>query len=316
MSSPAKATVLRAVLVDEASAKIALALGRPSKSESKSVTLSSGDMTTEAIVSRIKELSKLRDEILQLMRQVNLTREGSPGLIDQLDCDSALESARRELDESRSHYQEAQGTIEKVQRQIDDSRKRITAMTEISQTGFATDQLESDSGDFRRVLGRLPLKKLESARKAVQSQFRDQVILAVGNKKQDALYILVAAPKDRFSQALQMLLLYDLTPIDIPEYNSPDVKSEIQREEGRVSILAKELDELKLQLDDLRKTAGLALNRRLDQVVDSLMLLRAVLKLGEGTKASQIYAHLERIPPSETVNNLSRKGIIELESSS
>jgi vacuolar-type H+-ATPase subunit I/STV1 len=315
MSVPGKITILRAILPNDASTE-SLGLGTFSKTESRSITLTSGQMTTEALVGRIKQLSKLRDEILQVMRQVNLTREGSPGLIDKLDYDSELELARQELDESRNQYQEVQGRTEKVQRQIDETRKRITALTEINQTGFATDQLESNAGDFRRVLGRLPLKKLESVQKAMQSQFKDQVILAVGNKKQDSLYILVAVPRERSSHALQTLLLYDFTSIDIPEYNSPDARSEIQREEDRVGGLVKELDELKLQLDDLRKKAGLTLNRKLDQVVDALMLLRAVLKLGEGTEASQIYTHLERIPPSETVNNLSRKGIIELESSS
>ena len=83
-----------------------------------------------------------------------------------------------------------------------------------------------------------------------------------------------------------------------------------------MKVLSKELHELKLQLDDLRKKAGQILNRRLDQVVDALMLLRAILKLGEGTQASRIYAQLEKVLPAETVNNLSRRGIIELESSS
>ena len=133
---------------------------------------------------------------------------------------------------------------------------------------------------------------------------------------QDAFYILVAAPKDKSSQALQTLLLYDFTPIEIPEYKSPDVKSEIQTEEERAKVLSKELDEIKLRLDELRKKAGQTLNRRLDQVVDALMLLRGILKLGEGTQATRIYAHLEKIPPAETVNNLSRRGVIELESSS
>ena len=316
MSSPAKSIVLRAILADDSSVKIVMSLGTLGKTESKRVPLSSGKLTTEQIVGGIKELSKLRDEILQVMRQLNLAREGNPSLVDQLDYDSELESARRELDEARSQYQEVQGRIEKVQRQIDDSKKRIATLSEISQTGFETDQLESDVGDFRRVLGRLPVKKLESAQKAIQSQFKDQFVLAVGNKKQDALYILVAAPKDRSSQALQTLLLYDFTPIQIPEYNSLDVKSKIQSGEVGVTVLAKEFDELKLQLGDLRKKTGLTLNQRLDQVVDALMLLRGILKLGERTQASQIYAHLERVPPAETVSNLSRKGIIELESSS
>ena len=148
------------------------------------------------------------------------------------------------------------------------------------------------------------------------SQFKDQAILAVGNKKQDTFYTLVAAPKDKASQALQALLLYDFAPIEIPEYKSPDAKSEIQREEDRAKALAKELGELEPQLDDLRRKAGQTLNRRLDEVVDAVMLLRGILKLGEGTQASRIYARLERVLPAETMTNLSKRGIIELESSS
>jgi len=316
MSTPAKNIVLRAILADDASVKMATALGTPGKTESKRIALTSEQLTTEQIVGRIKELSKLRDEIVQVMRQFNLTREAGPSVGDQLDYDSELESAKRELDEARNQYQEVQGRIDKIQRQIDDSKKRIAALTEISQTGFATDQLESEAEDFRRVLGRLPAKKLEAAQKAVQSQFKDQAILAVGNKKQDSFYVLVAAPKDKSSQALQTLLLYDFTPIQIPEYKSQDVKSGIQTEEEKAKALAKELDELKLQLDDLRKTAGLTLNQRLDKVVDALMMFRGILKLGEGTQASRIYARLERVLPAEIVNNLSRRGVIELESSS
>lgn len=316
MSTPAKTTVLRAVLPNDAAAKTALAFGIPGKTESNEVTLASGQMTTDAIVGRIKELSKLRDEILQVIRQLNLAREAGPSPIDHLDYDSELDSARRELDEIRNQYQEVQGRIEGVQRQIDDSSKRIAVLTEISQTGFAADQLESEAGEFWRSLGRLPFKKLEPAQKALQSQFTDQAILAVGNKKQDANYILLAAIKDKSSQALQTLLLYDFTPIEIPEYRSRDFKSEAQTQEDRAKVLAKELDELKLQRDELRKKAGQTLNRRLDQVVDALMLLRGILKLGEGAQASRIYAHLEKTLPAETVNNLSRTGIIELESSS
>jgi len=316
MSTPAKNTVLRAILADDASVRMATALGTQGKTESNTIPLTSGQLTTEQIVGRIKELSKVRDEIVQVMRQLNLTREASPSAVDQLDYDSELESAKRELDETREKYQEVQGRIEKIQRQIDDSKKRIAALTEISQTGFATDQLESEAEDFRRLLGRIPVKKLEAAQKAVRSQFKDQAILAVGSKKPDAFYVLVAAPKDKSSQALQTLLLYDFTPIQIPEYKSQDVKSEIQTEEEKANALAKELDELKLQLDDLRKTSGLTLNQRLDKVVDALMMFRGILKLGEGTLASRIYARLERVLPAETVNNLSRRGIIELESSS
>jgi len=316
MSTPAKNSVLRAILADDGSVKMATALGAHGKTESKKIALISGQLTTEQIVGRIKELSKLRDDILQTMRQFNLAREAAPSSADQLDYDSELESAKRELDEARNEYQDLQGKIEKIQRQIDDSKKKIATLTEISQTGFATDQLESEAGDFRKVLGRLPVKKLEAAQKAILSQFKDQAILAIGNKKQDALYILLATPKDNPSQALQTLLLYDFAPVEIPEYKSSDAKSEIQREEDRANALAKELGELEPQLDDLRKKAGQTLNRRLDEVVDALMLLRGILKLGEGTQASRIYARLEKVLPAETMTNLSKRGIIELESSS
>jgi uncharacterized coiled-coil DUF342 family protein len=316
MSAPTKITILRAILPNDGSAKAILGLGTFSKTESRSVTLASGLMTTEALVGRIKQLSKLRDEILQVMRLLNLTREAAPSPAVQLDYDEEIETTDEELDEIRNQYQEIQGKIETAQRQVDDSKKKIAALTEISQTGFAADQLESEAGDFRRSVGRLPVKKSEAAQKALQSQFKDQAALAVGNKKQDAVYILVAAPKDRSSQVLQTLLLYDFAPIEISEHELSDVKSEIQREEDRAKAQSEQLGEFKLQLDDLRRKAEQALNRRLDEVVDALMLLRAILKLGEGTQASRIYLQLEKVLPPEIVDNLSRRGIIELESSS
>jgi len=315
MSTPAKNSVLRAILADDAAVKMVTALAAPGKTESKKIALTSGKMTTEQIVNRIKEFSKVRDEILQVMRQLNLTREAAPSTGDQLEYDSELESAKRELDEARNEYQEVQGKIEKIQRQIDESKKKVAAVTEISQTGFSTDQIEPDDGDFRRVLGRLPVKKLDAGQKALQSQYKDQAVLAIGNRKQDMYYVLLAAPNDKSSQALQTLLLYDFTPIETPEYKSADVKSEIQTEEVNAKALFEELEGLKLQLDDLRRRAGRTLNRRLDEVVDALMLLRGILKLGEGSQASRIYVRLERAP-NETLNSLSRRGVVELESSS
>lgn len=316
MSTSAKSSVLRAILADDDSEKIAKALGTQGETDSKKIPLTSGRLSTEQIVGRIKELSKLRDEILQVMRQLNLAREAAPSSVDQIDYDAELESVRQELEQTRSQYQEVQGRIEKIQRRMDESKKRIAALTEISQTGFATDQLESDAGDFRRVLGRLPVKKLEAAQKATRLQFKDQAIIAVGNKEQDAVYILLATPKDKTSQALQTLLQYDFSSIEIPQYKSRDLGPEVQGEEDTVKALSKELDELKLQLDDLREKANAMLNRRLDEVVDSLMVLRAILKLGEGTQASRIYARLEKVPSPEIVTNLSKRGVIELETSS
>src|SRR2546427_14933 len=111
MSTPAKNGVLRAILADDTSVKMITALTTPGKTESKKIALTFGQLTTEQIVNRIKELSKLRDEILQVMRQVSLTRESTPSTGDQLDFDSNLESAKRELEEARNGYQEVQGQV-------------------------------------------------------------------------------------------------------------------------------------------------------------------------------------------------------------
>ena len=294
--------------------KIATTLGTFGKTESVRIALTSG-LNTEEIASRIKKLSKLRDETLQVMRQVSLTREAGPSPADKLDYNSELESAKQELEDARNQYQEVQAKVERIQKQIEDSKKKMTALIEISETGFAAKQLESGEGEFRRTLGRLPAKKLEAAKKAMQSQFKDQVILAIGDKKQDAVFVLVATPRDKLSQAVQTLLLYDFTPIEIPEYESLDVRSEIQREEAKVKEFSKDLDKVKLQLDDLRKKAGQTLNKKLDDIINALMLLRGILKLGEGTQVSRIYARLERVIPADVVNTLTRKGIVELEPS-
>src|SRR5437667_1838499 len=124
MSTPAKNGVLRAILADDASVKMIAALTTPGKTESKKIALTFGQLTTEEIVHRIKELSKLRDEILQVMRQLNLTRVAAPSTVDQLDYDSELELAKQELDEARNEHQEVQGKIEKIQRQIDESKRK------------------------------------------------------------------------------------------------------------------------------------------------------------------------------------------------
>src|SRR6267378_4021363 len=120
MSSPAKITILRAILPNDASAKAALGLGTFSRTESRSVTLTSGQMTTEALVAGMKELSKLRDEILQVMRQLNLTREAGPSSVDQLDYDEEIEPAHEELDEITNQFQEMQDKIDTTQGQVDD----------------------------------------------------------------------------------------------------------------------------------------------------------------------------------------------------
>jgi uncharacterized coiled-coil DUF342 family protein len=312
MSSPAKAMVLRGILPNDPSMKTALAREAP-KLESNAVTLSSEKMTTEAIVGRIKELSKLRDEIVQVTRQLSISREPGTEPADQLGNYDEVDSIRREIDETRNRYQEIQGKIDGIQRQIDDSKKLISGLTELSRTGFTAEQLESEGGDFHRVLGRVPLKKLEALQKTVQAQLKDQAILAVGTKGKDVAYILIATPKDKSSQALQTLLLHDFSQVEIPEFRSRDTKAAIQGQEDKLKTLTTTIDELKSQQDDLRRTSGKSLNQRLDEISGSQILLRGTLKLGEGAQASRIYARLEKPLPTLTLNELTKRGVIELE---
>ena len=313
MSSPAKSIVLRAILPNDPSVKIALAREGTAPIESDLLTLSSEKMTTEAIVSRIKELSKLRDEIVLAMRQFSILRDPGTKPIDAITYNDDLESIRQDLNETRSRYQDIQGKIEGIQRQIDDSKKLISGLTELSKTGFTSEQLESKVGEFRRILGRVPVKKLETVQKVVHAQLKDQAILAIGNKGKETAYILVATPKDKSSQALQTLLLFDFSQVDIPEYSSVDLDAGIPAEKEKVGALTKEQEELKRQQDDMRNAAALVLNRKLDAIVDSLILLRGTLKLGEGTQASRVYSRLEKALPAATMKELTKKGIIEVE---
>src|SRR5437879_12168934 len=107
MSTPAKNSVLRAILADDAAVKMVTALAAPGKTESKKISLTSGKMTTEQIVNHIKELSKLRPEILHVMRRLNFTREAAHSRGHQLEYHSEVEPAKREPHGPRSEYQEA-----------------------------------------------------------------------------------------------------------------------------------------------------------------------------------------------------------------
>ena len=313
MSSPAKAIVLRAILPNDTLTKTSLGRDGP-KIEADTLTLPSEKMTTEAIVVRIKELSKLRDEILQVIRQLNISREPGAEQADQLGYHVELDSIREEIDDARSRYQEIQTKIDDVQRQIDDSKKLVSGLGELSKTGFTAEQLESQVSDFHRVLGRVPVKKLEAVQKAVQTQLKEQAILAVGSKGKDTAYILVATPNDKSSQALQTLLLHDFSQVEIPEMRADNPQAAIQAQESKLKVLTTELDRLRHMQDETRKVSGLILNRRLDEISDSLILLRGTLKLGEGRQVSRVYTRLEKPLPAPTMNELTKKGIVEVES--
>src|SRR5690348_17406929 len=129
MSSPAKALLLRGIFPNDPAVKTALAREAP-QLESNTLTLSSEKMTTETIVGRIKELSKLRDEVIQVLRHLSIPREPGTEPTNQFGNYDELDPIREEVDETRNRYQEIQGKVDDIQRQIDDSKRLISRSEE------------------------------------------------------------------------------------------------------------------------------------------------------------------------------------------
>ncbi|HEY4657351.1 MAG TPA: hypothetical protein VIH34_02580, partial [Candidatus Bathyarchaeia archaeon] len=59
-----------------------------------------------------------------------------------------------------------------------------------------------------------------------------------------------------------------------------------------------------------RTEAGKTLNELADTVQDSLIILRGVLKLGEGMKASHSFAWLEKAPSAKVIAALLAHGTV------
>lgn len=310
MSAQARGTTLRLIAPQNSSAKIVSSLGPRTKLESTNIVLTAGQLSTEDMVRNIRELTRLRDELSHTLRQLGIPRAPRKNLLESPNFDQIVSEGQKELEVNRRRFQETQSRIETIERQIEETRKQSARISELIQAGFSSGEALSRQGEFTKILGRLPSRKLEVAQRALQSNLKDQVILATGNRTKDMVYILVATPPDKASQALQTLILHDFVQTDTPTSNEPDLnKTSVALEEKR-ETLSRELGTSREELKVFRNEAGEMLNRLADQVQDSLLFLRAVLKMGEGTNAAHAFAWLEKPPQAKLVTALSTQGIL------
>ena len=313
MSNAPKPVTLRLIVPKTISTRVLNSLGPGAKVQAKDLVLNTSKLSTNNIVQSIKEYSKLRDELSQTLRQLGISREGKQQLPELSNLDSRIEEARRKLDDIRVRHQKMQAETDSLERRAEDIKKQITSGNQLADTGFSFDEIASQIPGFRRIIGRLPVKKTEAAQKALQALLKERTIVAAGTKKQDWIYLLVASPTDAAPQVLQTLLLYEFIPTDIPRFEGSSLAETLMSWKQKSDRITKEVEAKKAEMKVLSETWADSLNELADESQEIILMLRSALRLGEGTNAAHIYARLEKPPPPETLNALVKDGILEVE---
>lgn len=301
---------MRLILPKNSSGKILASLGPTVKLESKETVLTAGRLTTDDIVKQVKEYARLRDELLHAMRVLGVAREPEIGGQAASDYSTRLSEAQRQLDTYRERHGELQSRIEALERELEEIKKQLSKLSELGQTGFGPTEVSSSGGEFTRILGRMPVRRLEDARRTLENTLRDQGVLALGKRSKDWVYLLLAVRPDKVSQALQTLMLYDFAQTEIPKSEEPDLNQAQASLEGKKEGLAKDLESAEDEMKEFQTEASERLNRLADDVQDSLMQLRGVLKMGEGSNALRAFAWLPKAPPAKTLNTLTSMGVL------
>src|SRR3989442_1394610 len=233
MSAQPKGTTLRLLAPKDSTQRILSNLGTTARLETRDFVLSGNKLTTAEIVNQIRDLSRLRDELLHSLRQFGVQRD--PKGTGQMPEDLAMlvAEAKEELENRRTQYQELQSKTESLQRQLDSVGKQVSILEEVGRTGFTSPEISGDAGSFSRILGRLPARKLAEAQRDLNSALKDQAVLATGARVKDLLYVLVVVPRDKTSQALQTLLLHDFVQTEAPSSEGDD------KEAGKATLEAK-----------------------------------------------------------------------------
>jgi hypothetical protein len=166
---------------------------------------------------------------------------------------------------------------------------------------------------FRRILGRLPVKKLDAAQKALHASLKDTTFLTTGERKGDTVYILAATPTDNALQTLQTLLLYDFVQTDLPVLENADMEEVLDGLRRKKDELIGVKQSLESTIEDIRRSLGGPLNQSIDKIAETLLTLRGSLRLGEGTSTAHIFARLNNPPGPVTLNALQKDGVLELD---
>ena len=277
------------------------------------MVLETPGLTTSEIVRYIKSYSKLRDEMSQAFRQTGVKRDGKPLIQELFNLEAVMREGLTLLEDIRGKYQRMQSETEGLIRDLEEVKRKIASVDQLSETGFSYDEISTQLAGFRRILGKLPVKKLEPAQKALRALFKERTIVATGKRKQDSVYLLLASPTDSAPQALQTLLIYDFTPIDMPSLEGGSFTETVHSWTERSNSITRKLEERRADEKTVEGSWADSLNRLADKIDETILTLRGVLRLGEGTGAAHIFARLEEPPPQETLDILVRHGVIEID---
>ena len=283
------------------------------KVDAQELVLDTGRMTTEDVVRYIKEYAKLRDGVSQTLRQLGIERKSESAIPETSDMKTTGSEAETQAAEARSEYQKILSSVETADRQVQEIEKQVSTLEQLKGTGFSFDEIMSGATGFRRILGRLPSKKLDAAQKALRVVLKERAVMTTGAKKNDSVYILAATPTEDASQALQTLLLYDFIPTDIPNIEAPDATAALTSWQMEKDRLIREKQSQNSRLEALREKLAGPLNRSADNIEETLLLLRGSLRLGDGTKATHILARLDKPLTPVVLNSLQKDGVVQLD---
>ncbi len=230
------------------------------------------------------------------------------------DLASLLTEAQEELENRRTQYQELQSKIDSLQRQLDTVEKQVGILEEVGRAGFTSPEVSGYASGFNRILGRLPFRKLAETQRDLDGSLKDQAVLATGARVKDLIYVLVAVPRDKTSQALQTLLLHDFVQTEAPSSEGADRDASLAALETKRKSVQEELGSFKDQLKQFQAETRDSLNRIADMVQEAYMSLKGLLQLGEGSKASIAMAWLAKPVSPKTVSIMRSQGaILEME---
>jgi prefoldin subunit 5 len=311
MSSVTKPSTLRLIVPKILAQRTLTSLSPFGKTDAKELVLSTGGLTTDNVVRYIREYTKLRDEIGQTIRQLGIERDPEPATPEFSDLKTAYSDAESQAVEARGEYQKLQAKLDAIDRQLQEVDRKVISVDQLKATGFSYKETMSGAAGFRRILGRLPAKKLDAAQKALYASSRDTAFMTTGTRKGDTVYVLVATPTDEVAQTLQTLLLYDFVQTEIPAFDGSDFEEALNTWRTRKDELTREKQSVESSIQDLRKSFTRPLNQSIDKIGETLLALRGSLRLGEGTSTAYIFARLDKPPGPVTLSALQKDGVLE-----
>jgi len=288
-------------------------LGPLGKVDAQELVLDTGRMTTEDVVRYIKEYAKLRDGMSQTLRQLGIERKPESAIPETSDLKTTSSEAETQAAEARREYQKILSSVEAAERQFQEIEKQVSTVEQLKGTGFSFDEIMSGATGFRRILGRLPSKKLDAAQKALRALLKERAVMTTGAKRNDSVHILVATSTEDASQALQTLLLYEFVPTEIPSIEAADATAALISWQTEKERIIREKQSRNGELEVLRENLAGPLNRSADNIEETLLLLRGSLRLGDGSKAAHILARLDKPLTPIILNSLQKDGVLELD---